>query len=281
MNRPKLPDKHDLRLAYLSSLVIAGVVAITSVSGILFWSRIYPTSQAVNTVGSDTFNLIVILQILLASMWLARRDSLIGLLIWPGALFYVLYIFAFYIIDLPITVLFLPYALVIVLSAYTLIALTASLDGHEIGQRLAGRVPPRASGGMLVGLATLFVVLDLAMLVSALAGGTMVDPTRRVAWTIDLIIECPALLLGGILLWQRNKLGYAVGAGLLLQISALIIGVPISAVLGAMLTGMQGDMSTIVLLPIGALPAALLAIFVRAARQAQAKKNDSLKPAGA
>src|SRR5689334_16130040 len=38
----------------------------------------------------DLFNLAVALPVLLASVWLARRGSLVGLLLWPGALFYVL-----------------------------------------------------------------------------------------------------------------------------------------------------------------------------------------------
>lgn len=57
----------------------------------------------------DGFNLVVGLPILLGSLWLARRGSLIGLLLWPGALFYVLYTYALYVVGAPFSALFLPY----------------------------------------------------------------------------------------------------------------------------------------------------------------------------
>jgi hypothetical protein len=98
MNNLRLPVKHDLKLVYASSLAVAAIMAIVSIAGILYWSLIYPAPQAASSVGSDVFNLVVVLPILLISMWLAHRGSLIGLLFWPGALFYVLYIYTYYVI---------------------------------------------------------------------------------------------------------------------------------------------------------------------------------------
>ena len=42
-------------------------------------------------LGQDAFNLVVGVPLPLGLLWLARRGSLVGLLLWPGALFYVLY----------------------------------------------------------------------------------------------------------------------------------------------------------------------------------------------
>ncbi len=56
-------------------------------------------------------------------MWIARRGSLIGLLFWPGALFYVLYTYAFYLIGVPFNALFLSYVALVALSAYTMIGI--------------------------------------------------------------------------------------------------------------------------------------------------------------
>jgi hypothetical protein len=266
-----LPVRRDIKPFYASSLVIAIVTVITSITGILSWSHIYPTAYVANTVGSDTFNLIIILPVLLAAVWLAHRGHLIGLLLWPGALFYLLYIYTFYVIQLSASVLFLLHVVLIVLSTYTIIGLAASIDARAVRQQLSGAVPARAAGAVLIGLALLFIALDLAALTAAIGGNIPVDTTSHAAWTTDLVLECPALLFGGILLWLRKATGYAAGAGLLFQIGALIVGVPAGAVAGAMLTGSVADTSSAVLLIIGVIPIVLVVPFVRATAKAPAE----------
>lgn len=258
--------RHDLKLMYADSLAVALVMAVVSVAGILYRGDLYPALQASSLVGSDAFNLLVILPVLLISMGLARRGNLLGLLLWPGALFYVLYIYTFYVIGLPVTVLFLPYIVLVVLSAYTIIGLAASVDGNAVRQRLAGGVPARAAGGVLAGLATLFIAIDVYAVADALASNTPVDIQISTPWIVDFIVECPALLLGGVLLWRRTALGYMASAGLLFQIAALLIGVPASFALGAFLTESPMDTDTIMLLFIGMIPLGLLAFFMRAGR---------------
>ncbi|OPY30101.1 MAG: hypothetical protein A4E28_00488 [Methanocella sp. PtaU1.Bin125] len=257
------PVRCDLKLVYAGSLAVAVLMIAVSVAGILYWRDLYPASQAASSAGSDAFNLVAILPVLLLSMWLARRGRLIGLLLWPGALFYVLYIYAFYVIGLPVTVLFLPYVALVVLSAYALIGLVAGIDGDAVRQRLASHVPHRAAGGVLIGLAVLFIAMDAYAVVDMLAGNKPIDIQTSTPWIVDLIVECPALLLGGILLWRRAARGYAAGAGLLFQIAALLIGVPVSFALGAFLTGSPMDTDTITLLFVGVVPLGLLAFFMR------------------
>lgn len=257
------PFKGDLRLAYAGSLAVAVLMTAASVAGILYWRDLYPAAQAASSAGSDAFNLVAILPVLLLSMLLARRGSLAGLLLWPGALFYVLYIYAFYVIGLPVTALFLPYVAIVVLSAYTILGLVASVDSNAVRERLAGHVPRRTAGAILIGLAVLFIAMDACAVVAMLAGNKPIDVQTSTPWIVDFIVECPALLLGGILLWRRAAHGYAAGAGLLFQIAALLIGVPVSFALGAALTGSPMDTGTIMLLFLGLVPLGLLAFFMR------------------
>ncbi len=259
--------KHDLKLMYLSSLVVAIIMAIVSIAGILYWNIIYPASQAVGSVGSDVFNLLAILPILLVSMWLAHRGSLIGLLLWPGALFYILYIYVFNIIGLPVTALFLPYALLVVLSVYTIIGLFASIDIDAARQQLLGIVPRRAASGILIALAFLFIAIDAYAVITALLNHTPVDIKMQGTWIVDFVAECPALLIGGVLLWRREAPGYVASVGLLLQIGLLLVAVPVGAVLGALLTGSPIDASSAMLLIIGVIPIALLAFIIRDAKK--------------
>ena len=257
--------KHDLKLMYLSSLLVAMIMAIVSIASILYWNVIYPASKATSSVGTDAFDLVLILPILLISIWLAHRGNLIGLLLWPGTLLYILYIYTFNVIGVPFNELFLLYIVLAALSAYTIIGLVASIDSNAVRRRLADVVPKRAAGGVLIVLAILFIVMDAYAVVAALLSHTPVDIQMQTPWIVDLIVECPVLLIGGVLLWRRTSLGYVAGAGLLLQISALFIGVPVSLVLGALLTGSPIDLSSTVIVIIGLIPMVLLLFFVRGA----------------
>ena len=215
----------------------------------------------------DLFNLVVALPLLLAMLWAARRGSLVGLLLWPGALFYVLYTYTQYLLGAPFGPLFLAHILLVVLSAYATIALLASIDGDGMRRSLGGGVPARTAGGILVALALLTIGQDAGgALATVLAGGGAVEPLARSVWTADLAVEVPAVLAGGVLLWQRRPLGYAVGAGLLLQFGLTPIALAAIMALQPWLTGAPVDAGTIAgVLVFAAVPFAPLAFFIRAA----------------
>ena len=228
-----LPIRHTLTLAYRGSLVVAVLIAVVSATGLLFGSAGLYGPDPKRAVGVteaeagllvpgflalDTYNLVVGLPILLASLWLAYRGSLIGLLLWPGALFYMVYTYALYLVGAPFSVLFLSYVALVAVSASTMIGIVASIDGEQVRQRLAGGVPARTIGGILIGLAVLTLAQDASGAVAtALAGGAPLDPLARHVWIADLALEVPAMLIGGVLLWRHQTLGYVAGAGLLLQ----------------------------------------------------------------
>jgi len=263
----RLPVTHELTLAYALSLVVAIVMTIASVGGLLYRAVIYPTDALLlSFIPNDVLNLVVGLPILLGSMRLARRGKLIGLLCWPGALFYVLYVYVIYAIGVPFNALFPAYLALVPLSAYTIIGIVASIDGEAVHQRLTGIVPARVAGGILAGLAILLIVRQAAIIVAALASQTGVDTLERALWIGDVTVGCPALLAGGVLLWRRKALGYVAGAGLLLQYGALALGlIPVMA-FQALYTGSQIDVAgIIVVLFMGAICFVPLAFFVRGA----------------
>jgi hypothetical protein len=256
-----------LRLAYLSSMLVAIVMTIVSVVALLDWDRVYPGSEAKLLplfVGQDALNLIVALPILLGCMWLARRGALIGLLLWPGALFYVAYDYGFYVLGAPHTALFVPYIALMTLSMYAAVAVIIGIDGDLVRARLAGTVPARLVGGFLVGLAVLFTTLWTALNLSAATSGSPVDPILRTVTTLDLSLQLPALFLGGILLWRRTPLGYVVAGGLLLQAAAYLAGLSAITLLQEALIAAPID--PIAVFPgfvVGAIALGLIAFFVR------------------
>lgn len=238
-NNTNLLIKRNLRLAFAISFVIAVIMATASVAGLLYRTTIYPTDELVNAfVTNDVVNLVIGLPILLVSMWLTRRGKLTGLLLWPGALFYTFYNYLVYVFSMPLNVGLLLHLTLVMLSAYALIGLLASIDGKAVKDQLSGRVPERVSGGILTGLAGLFFVRVVVTLITALINQTPVTQTELALHFVDFLLT-PAWIIGGVLLWRREASGYVTGLGLLFQASMLFIGLIMVFILQPFLTGVE------------------------------------------
>src|SRR5512136_2623818 len=117
-----LPLKSKLSLIYLSSSLIAILMAVLSLAGLGYRTSIYPTEELVQSfLPNDVVNLAIGLPILIVSMGLARGGKLIGLLCWTGALFYIFYNYLAYIFAMPLNWAFPGYLILTILSIYTLI----------------------------------------------------------------------------------------------------------------------------------------------------------------
>lgn len=235
-NENNLPIKHNLKLNYIFSFIITILMTIASISGILFSSIIYPTDELLSTfMSNDVVNLLIGLPIILISIFLTARNKLIGLLFWPGALFFVLYNYLIYILAMPFNIAFLLHLILVTLSIYTLISLVASIDGEKIQPRLTGAVHERISGGILVVLGVLFLIQVVGVFITSLINQVPITPTELATHVSDFIIS-PALIIGGILLWQRKEFGYISGLGLLFQSSMLFIGLIVFLIIQPLLT---------------------------------------------
>lgn len=272
-----LPVRHNLTLAYLGSGLVALLMAIASGVGLVNQAGVYPGLALSTFVPNDVLNLILGLPLLLGSMWLARRGQLIGLLCWPGALYYVLYVYAVYLVGAPFTGLFLVYLVLVALSAYLVIGLVASLEGEAVRGQLAGRVPARTSGGILVAIAFLFIARQIAVIVAALTGHTPATALDVAQWIDDLAVLGPAMVMGGVLLWRREALGYAAGAGLLLLGGMLFVGVIPIMIAQALMKAAPVDGAGIVLMLVTSLVCFVpFAFFVRAARRLEPASTSPL-----
>lgn len=228
--------KSNLIPVYVVSLLIALLMTVASLAGLLYPEQIYPTEALRQSfMATDVVNLVVGLPILLGSMWFARRGKLLGLLFWPGALFYVLYHYIVYTFGLPLNVGFIFALVLLAWSAYATTALVASIDGEAIQHQLAGKVPEKVAGGILVGLGTAFSLLALGTVVNSLVNGTTIVGAELALQVSDFIIS-QAWIIGGVLLWRRKPLGYVTGMGLLFQASMLFVGLLVYFILQPFLT---------------------------------------------
>lgn len=247
-----------LTFAYGTSLLVAALVVLASVVGLAWGAGDAHggSSSVLVSPGADAANLLLA-PLLLVSMWAARRESLVGVLLWPGALFYALYAYVPYVISASATwLLFVDVALV-TLSAFTLVGLLANIDGSVVRQRLAA-APAGWVGGALVAIG----LLAYAGLI-ANAGSTLAEVGGRGHWVADWIVGTPVLVLGGVLLWRRAALGYVAAAGLLLVSALGGVVFAIAAAVDNLLTGPRTDPAVIVVhLVISALSGVLLAVFL-------------------
>jgi hypothetical protein len=275
---PTLPVTRDLTPACVASLAVAFGIAVSSAVGLTSGADgLYGDSPLVLiSRGADVANLVLVLPTLLGSTWLARRGSLTALLLWPGALFYVLYAYVPYVVGAPFGVMFFVYVALVTLSAFSVIGIVASVDGREVRRRLAG-APARSVGGALIVIAVLAYAGLTAAAIGALGDPASEVGTRPLA-VADWTVGTPVLLLGGALLLGRASLGYVTAPGLLL-VSGLG-GVVFAA--GAVVDNLQASPQTepaviVVHLVIGAVSFGLLVFFlVGGARQVTAPTGISV-----
>lgn len=156
-------------------------------------------------------------------------------LLWMGALFFVFYNYTAYVFAMPLNGAFIASLFLMMLSAYTLIALVAMVDGKAIQEKLTGAVHEKFAGGVLAGLGFLFFFRVIAVLVNAINTGGTIAQTELAVNIADFLIT-PAWIIGGILLWRRRELGYVTGLGLLFQGSMLFIALIVFLLLQPLLT---------------------------------------------
>lgn len=216
--------RSSLTPVYVFSLVIAILMAAVSIAGLVYGTSIYPTNALLRSfVPNDVVNLLIGLPIVLGSMELARRGHLIGLICWPGALFYVVYNYLVYVFAMPLNLAFVLHLGLVTLSLYTLVGLLTSIDTKAVQQGLAGKVHERINGGILAGLGLVFLLRVIGVMVGALTRQTPMAETELAVNITDFLVT-PAWIVGGILLWQRRAFGYVAGLGLLFQASMLFMG---------------------------------------------------------
>lgn len=219
MNKPIQPLNHPLKPALYLSLGCALVLAGGSAGGLLLPGRLYPTEALRRAfLANDAANLLLGLPVLLATLFLARRGSLAGLLFLPGTLLFILYTCIAYTAALPLATLFWLYLFLGLLSLGTTGMILRAVDFHGIKQRLEGAVPARLAGGVLAGMGLLFMLRAGAVIFQA-----HTTPTDQAVALADLLLT-PAWIAGGVMLWLRKDLGYTAGAGLLFQAGLLFAG---------------------------------------------------------
>ncbi|MCK5068804.1 MAG: hypothetical protein KAR16_15245 [Bacteroidales bacterium] len=249
-----LPIKGNLKIVYLSTLVLIVLFSALSVTGIVFHKELYPDEALwITFLPNDVVNLLMGLPMISFSLILTRRQKLLGLLCFPGALFYCTYIYATYLLGLPFSVLFIPYLFVVALSIYTLIGLIASIDVQGVCQQLEGHVPVRSAGIILLGIAILLVAYQIYAMTVSVIQKESPDQVAIAQWIVDFVIAAPPVMIIGILMIRRKAFGYALGMSLLFLLSALFFSLVPFMIIKAVLSNTQVSVVDIIVVGISSL----------------------------
>jgi len=231
-----LPIRSGQNLPYVLTILLTVLMTAASVCGLLLPSSIYTTDELIQSyLTNDVVNLVIGLPALLSSIWLSRRKNLAGLLLWPGALLYVLYNYIAYIFGMPFRWVTLIYLALVLLSAYLLFALLKCIDGKAVQNKLAGVVYEKLCGWILILFGVAFTLRAIGMIAAAGMEGNLLPASE-----ISVLIADMALSIlwtaGGVMLLRRMPLGYTSGLGLLFSGSTLFIGLIIFLLLQPIFT---------------------------------------------
>jgi len=204
------------RFTLWATFAIAALVAITAIAG-LFWAPTYARETplwAVQAVGGDAVNLLVVVPVLLVGAIKGHRRSAAGRLVWLGALGYLLYNFVIYTLAAHFNPLFLIYCAVLGLSFYTTILSLPSLPVDDIVRRLAPRAPRRTVAILLLILATAAALAWLKEDLPASFTGRVPETVTQMGLltnpvhVLDLSFLLPALFMTAIMLLKRKPVAH-------------------------------------------------------------------------
>ena len=231
-----LPLRGSLSRVIALSILVTILMIFASLVGFLFPSLTYPDDALVRSfVPNDLVNLLIGLPVLLVSMQFARKGKLVGLLLLPGALFYVFYNYAAYVIAMPPNWVYPVHLVLAFLSILALISLIGKLDAERIRVILQGSVNERIAGGILMALGLLFSLRALVIILAALFNGSILPRTDLAVNVVDVLVT-PAWVISGISIWRHKSFGYATGLGVLFQGSMLFIALMVFLLVQPFLT---------------------------------------------
>ena len=167
--------------------------------------------------GTDAATLFVAVPTLLVSLWLARRGSVPGRLVWLGMIFYSAYDYAFYVFGTAFNDLFLGYCAVL---ACSVVVLVLGMPRVLAVADLAPGAPRRFVGGFLALVGVMFGLVWIVQAVAYVVTGDLPQAVvdsgihTNVVFALDLSFVVPWLVISGVKVWRGGVGSAALAVGL-------------------------------------------------------------------
>ena len=275
---PAVPREHATRPLALAptrwAYVLSGCLAVAaSVSaGVSLWAPSVLTGPEVtrgNLRGTALVVLAVGVPALLVAMAASSRGSARGLVVWLGAIAYLLYQGVLFCFGTPMNNLFLAYVAMLGLGLWSLLVLLRAVEVHRFAARVDGRMPTQ----QLAAVTALFAVLNgLAWLVRILPvvftphPGSLLEGSGMLTspvWVQDLAFWVPAALVAAWWFWSHRPWGVLLCGGLLTFYAVECLSIASDQWFGAQADPSQPDLASTALVgPFLVLGAALAAAVV-------------------
>jgi len=232
---PAEPSRTALRVAYVLSGLIAGLMVAASAAGLLV-DGIYPDGAWAREAlrGGDLVSLAIAAPMLTVSLILSMRGSRRAQVVWIAMLGYSVYNFAYYTFGAAFNGIFLAHIALLSLSVFALACALPSLDISGIASRFRGSRAARWIGGFLVvvgiGQGALWVFLVLRFAVTGEVLNDIPVDGQHLVFALDLSLLVPTLILAGVLLFRRTAVGFVLGPvvavfGAVYQVNLMMAGV--------------------------------------------------------
>jgi hypothetical protein len=203
------------RIIIRLSFLICILLVIASCGGLLFpstYSAETPnwTAQA---VGQDIFDLFLVVPFLMITVIFIRQKSRKALLLWSGAILYLIYSFVIYCFAVHFNNLFIVYCAILGLSFYAFMYYLVGQLRRSAADWFEETVSVKSVGYYFIVISCIFYLLWLSEIVPATINGTtpkniiemglLTNPVHA----LDLSVVLPGIFVTGILVLKKKTLG--------------------------------------------------------------------------
>ena len=225
---PPLISGMWIKLSYIIALLVAAV----SAAGVMLPS-VYAKehiSWAAQGFGQDIINVVLVFPALLICLYLIKKRSIAGLLLWLGLLIYLAYSYVYYAFFMHFGSWFLVYTAILGISFYTLIGALVNLTKNEIKQIENNAFSKWPAVYLLVN-GFMFLVLWLMEIIPSLVKGDIPKSATDVGlWlnpvhVMDLAFILPGMVLTAVLLRKKNSTGFLLAVPFM--VFAIVMGIAI------------------------------------------------------
>lgn len=196
------------------SLIIGILIAVTSFFGAFsgnFYFKETENWQA-QSVGQDYINLFVVIFLVVTALMVYNKNTY-GILLWAGAILYLIYTYLIYCFDIHFNIFFVAYCMILGLCFYSLLYFFYSQIGI-VTLEIRNYKIVKVTAFYFLTISILFYCLWLMEIVPSIINNRTPDSLTEAGLVtnpvhvIDLSVVLPGIFITGLLLLKENKLGF-------------------------------------------------------------------------